>query len=180
MGNSNMGEKQNLADASVDRELVKAVVEEVVAEVIEGQVAQTVKRTVEDSMALFLDQISAQKVERIKTPGLQDSQLCGWFLNKTNELFKGFSLGPEDTVVDIGCGEGAHLNFCAKRGATLIAIDQDEKVLGEAVNKLKNTNAKAVHHYVSDGNPLPLEDGSVNRVIWWIRTVAEGLEHLTK
>ena len=173
MNESNTNDPNGTSNSVVDRDLLKAVVEEVVAEVVQGQVAQTVKHTVEDSMSLFLDQISAQKVERIKTPGLKDSQMCGWFLNETNELFKGFSLGQDDTVVDIGCGEGAHLNFCAKRGSTLIAIDQDENVLNEAVEKLKDSKAKAVHHYVSDCNPIPLEDGSVNRVI-----CNEVLEHV--
>lgn len=168
-----MNDSSATQDTAIDRKLIKSVVEEVVAEAIEGQVSQAVKRTVEDSMAVFLDQISTQKVERIKTPGLTDSQMCGWFQNETNELFKGFSLSPEDTVVDIGCGEGAHLNFCAKRGCGLIAIDQDEKVLNEAVAKLQKTEAREVLGYVSDGNPLPLQDGAVNRVI-----CNEVLEHV--
>jgi len=76
-------------------------------------------------------------------------------------------------VVDVGCGNGAHLRFCGKRGATVICVEQDPEALSEAVEMLEATEAKAVHQHLSDGNPLPLADGSVNRVI-----CNEVLEHV--
>ena len=148
-------------------------IKEVVEEVVEDTVKDVVKRTVEDAMAVFLDQINVEKVQKKKTPGLLDSQLCGWFSNATDELLTGFKIGPEDTVVDVGCGNGAHLKFCGKRGAALICIDQDETGLKKVVAELRKTEARSVEHYVSDGNPLPLADGSVNRVI-----CNEVLEHV--
>lgn len=148
-------------------------IREIVEEVVGDTVQDVVKRTVEDSMAVFLDQISVGKVEPKKNPGLKDSQMCGWFQNETDELIEGFKISSEDTVVDIGCGNGAHLKFCGKRGAALICVDQNEEVLKEARQSLESTEARSIEYHVSDGNPLPLEDGVANRVI-----CNEVLEHV--
>lgn len=159
-----MSDSKNI-DASVIQQMVK--------DEVGATVQDVVKRTVEDSMAVFLEQISVEKVEPTRHPGLKDSQMCGWFLNDTNELFSGFDIKADDTVVDVGCGNGAHLKFCAKRGAALVAIDQNEEVLAEAVAALHGSEASSVQHYVNNGIPLPLEDGSANRVI-----CNEVLEHV--
>ena len=150
-----------------------AEIRQMVQEAMDNNVAETVKRTVEESMAVFLDQLNANRVEPKRNPGLKDSQICGWFQNETDELITGFSIKPEDTVLDIGCGNGAHLSFCAKRGAALICVDQNADVLKEARATLENTIARSIEYHVSDGHPLPLEDGVANRVI-----CNEVLEHV--
>jgi len=169
---SDDGRATAMSDVS-SPEIAAEKLRQIVEETVGKSIQDTVKRTVEDSLATFLDQISVEKVRREKNPGLLDSQMCGWFSNETDELFTGFRIGPENTVVDVGCGNGGHLRFCGKRGASVICVDKDPEVLKEAVAALEATEAKAVHHFVSDGNPLPLESCSVDRVI-----CNEVLEHV--
>ena len=38
--------------------------------------------------------------------GLRDAVLSGWFNQETDELFSGFPISAEDTVLDVGCGPG--------------------------------------------------------------------------
>ncbi|CRO36601.1 hypothetical protein PAERUG_P12_London_17_VIM_2_11_09_04363 [Pseudomonas aeruginosa] len=38
--------------------------------------------------------------------GLRDAVLSGWFNQETDELFSGFPISAEDTVLDVGCGDG--------------------------------------------------------------------------
>ena len=40
--------------------------------------------------------------------GLIDIHQSGWLQNDTGELVRGFAIGPEDSVLDIGCGEGGY------------------------------------------------------------------------
>ncbi|MGV8495600.1 class I SAM-dependent methyltransferase, partial [Pseudomonas aeruginosa] len=49
--------------------------------------------------------------------GLRDAVLSGWFNQETDELFSGFPISAEDTVLDVGCGDGGNVHFCAMRGA---------------------------------------------------------------
>ncbi len=167
--NRNSGNEESRTSTRDLEDTIRLVVEEVV----ESSVKDIVKRTIEDSMSVFLDQLSVEKVEKRKNPGLLDSQMGGWFSNKTDELFTGFKIEPDDTVLDVGCGDGGHLRFCGKRGATLICVEQDETALKKAVEAAQATEAKAVHYFLSDAKPLPLEDGSVNRII-----CNEVLEHV--
>ncbi len=159
-----MSDKE-VIDTSTIRQLVK--------DEVGATVQDVVKRTVEDSMAVFLEQITVEKAEPTRHPGLKDSQMCGWFLNDTNELFTGFDIKADHTVVDIGCGNGAHLKFCGKRGAALIGIDQNEEVLKDAVATLEATEARSVQVHLSAGIPLPLADGTADRII-----CNEVLEHV--
>nr|BFE92844.1 hypothetical protein GCM10020185_33800 [Pseudomonas brassicacearum subsp. brassicacearum] len=50
--------------------------------------------------------------------GLHDAMLSGWFNQQTGELFTGFPVTPEDTLLDVGCGDGGNVHFfvrCAGR-----------------------------------------------------------------
>ncbi len=61
--------------------------------------------------------------------GLVDIHLSGWLQNDTGELIKGFAIGPQDTVLDIGCGEGGYALFSARQGAEIILADVDAEKL---------------------------------------------------
>ena len=57
--------------------------------------------------------------------GLHDAMLSGWFNQQTGELFSGFPVSPEDTLLDVGCGDGGNVHFCGMRGAKIIIADID-------------------------------------------------------
>ena len=52
--------------------------------------------------------------------GLHDVMLGGWYNEPEGELTAGFHIGPDDTVIDVGCGDGGALNFCAKMSPHVI------------------------------------------------------------
>lgn len=105
--------------------------------------------------------------------GLVDAIRSGWYLNDTDELFKGFKIRPEDIVLDVGCGGGGATLFCARRGARVIFTDLlAEKI--ERLNELvKQTPVRDPLGFVSDSNPLPLPNATATRVI-----ALEMLEHV--
>lgn len=105
--------------------------------------------------------------------GLRDAGLSGWFQNDTDELFVGIPIGPQDCVVDVGCGEGGNLNFCANRGADVIGIDMDQKCLDAAADKLSTTPARNQEFLLAAAEELPLADEVATRVI-----CTEVLEHV--
>lgn len=103
----------------------------------------------------------------------REAILSGWYQESTGELFKGFPIGPEDTVVDVGCGNARNLLFCVERGARGIAIDLDERVVEEMSQTLCRAapdNARALH---GDAQKIPIDSECATRVI-----CTEVLEHV--
>lgn len=105
--------------------------------------------------------------------GLRDAVESGWFLNDTNEIFRGVPIGPDDHVVDVGCGDGGSSLFCARRGARVTSIDIDPGVVAAIESKLMELLPGRYAAMVSDAAPLPLEDAIASRVI-----CTEVLEHV--
>ena len=48
--------------------------------------------------------------------GSKDRKLDGWLNGATGELTQGVKINPSDIVVDVGCGDGALIHFCARQG----------------------------------------------------------------
>ncbi len=105
--------------------------------------------------------------------GLHDAVLSGWYLNATNEVFKGVSISAEDVVVDVGCGDGGALNFCAARGAHLIGVDIDPSVIAHVQQRLEGSAARKMEFMLLESPTLPVADGTATRVI-----CTEVLEHV--
>jgi len=105
--------------------------------------------------------------------GLHDAVLSGWFQNATNEVFKGVSISPDDVVVDVGCGDGGALSFCATRGAHVIGIDVDEEVIASVRKRLTDSPARRMEFFHNTDPVLPLADETASRVI-----CTEVLEHV--
>lgn len=105
--------------------------------------------------------------------GLHDAVLSGWFQNSTNEVFRGIPIGPGDSVVDVGCGDGGASLFCARRGAHVTVVDIDPQVIAAIEARLAETSPGRHASHVSDGNPLPLADAVATRVL-----CTEVLEHV--
>lgn len=105
--------------------------------------------------------------------GLKDALLSGWYLQESNELYRGFSIGVEDVVLDVGCGDGGNALFCANRGAHMIVADIDAIKVESTKLRLAATSAREVQGVVTDANPLLLADGIASKVV-----STEVLEHV--
>ena len=105
--------------------------------------------------------------------GLQDAMETGWYNVSAGELAAGFPVTAQDVVVDVGCGDGGPVAFCARQGAHVILADMDAERLAGAAARLKDTPARKVEAHVTDANPLPLPDACASRVI-----CMEVLEHV--
>lgn len=104
---------------------------------------------------------------------LTEAYLSGWFQHEQGELFTGFPISAEDSVLDIGCGDGPFAQFCAQQGAEVIFADIDPGKVAAVEQLLRQSPARAVTPLVTDANPLPLPDARVNRII-----AMEVLEHV--
>jgi acetyltransferase-like isoleucine patch superfamily enzyme/SAM-dependent methyltransferase len=105
--------------------------------------------------------------------GLRDEVMSGWFNRATGELAKGFPVSADDIVLDVGCGEGGKATFSAERGAHLILCDIDPRNIAAARARLSAFPGLRLDTYVTDGNPLPLADGTATRIV-----CTEVLEHV--
>jgi SAM-dependent methyltransferase len=85
----------------------------------------------------------------------------------------GLEIGPDDTVVDVGCGVGTVCAYAAKLGAAVIGIDADEAALAVADEALRRLPARSWRGIVSGCDPIPLPDASASVVI-----ATEVLEHV--
>lgn len=105
--------------------------------------------------------------------GLRDARRSGWYNNDARELFTGFAIQASDVVADIGCGGGGNSLFCAKFARRLIAVDIDERAVSALERRLRENRVEDFRVAVSDGNPLPIESETADKVI-----CTEVLEHV--
>ncbi|HEY7157439.1 MAG TPA: methyltransferase domain-containing protein [Gemmataceae bacterium] len=104
----------------------------------------------------------------------REGELCGQFNLETRELLAGYPIGEADTVVDVGCGEGASSEFAARCGAAVYAVDIDPQALAAVERRMRRwKSARPVRMLLSDANPLPLPDGIATRVV-----AQEVMEHV--
>ncbi|WP_211444577.1 class I SAM-dependent methyltransferase [Collimonas humicola] len=105
--------------------------------------------------------------------GLRDALASGWYLQESDELYRGFAINAEDVVLDAGCGDGGNSLFCGHRGAHVIVADIDAGKVEFTKQRLTETRARIVQGLVGDANPFLLEDGIASKVI-----CMEVLEHV--
>jgi SAM-dependent methyltransferase len=105
--------------------------------------------------------------------GLRDAALSSWFNEAKGELFRGVPIAVDDIVVDVGCGEGGWLSFCARQGAHVIGIDHDAAAIERARDRIEPTAARCKEFHVLAAEQLPVADGFATRVI-----CTEVLEHV--
>ena len=107
--------------------------------------------------------------------GLHDAVLDGWFLNDSGELLKGFAITADDSVLDVGCGEGVATLFAVRQGASVIFTDSEHDKVRDLARQVEAHGAKASLGLVSNSLPLPLADGCASKVV-----CMEVLEHIAE
>lgn len=104
---------------------------------------------------------------------LRIENLAGWFNRDRQEVVPGFSVGPNDTLIDLGCGDGGIASFCAEFRPTAIVADIDPANVARARKRVADVAGQEPVGLVSDSNPIPLGDSAVTRAV-----CIEVLEHV--
>ncbi len=104
--------------------------------------------------------------------GLMDAVMGGWYQQDSNELFEGFPISAQDSVLDFGCGAGGAAIFCGKIGADIYFADSIGERLDSLEQRLHETAARGVHKRLITDAALDIPDNTVSRVI-----AMEVLEH---
>lgn len=138
-----------------------AIEEETSIEEVEQPPIEVQGKSKEESRALY------------SNVGLHDATRSGWFNNKTGELFTGFPIDGNHTLVDVGCGGGGNLKFCAPHAKQVIGIDIDAAKIEIAKQALLAGGSENFTLIVSDASPIPLESNVADRVV-----CTEVLEHV--
>lgn len=105
--------------------------------------------------------------------GLYDAMLDGWFLGDNGELLKGFAITADDTLLDVGCGEGVATLFAVRQGASVIFTDSEHDKVHDLARQVEAQSDKPNLGLVSNSLPLPLADGCASKVV-----CMEVLEHI--
>jgi ubiquinone/menaquinone biosynthesis C-methylase UbiE len=101
-----------------------------------------------------------------------DAVRRGWYRLETGELFTGFKVAADDIVLDVGCGEGNAILFCAKQGAHVVFSDVDAAKIQALIEKANQSPARKVEGFVSNTTPLPLPGEYATKIL-----AMEMLEH---
>jgi len=105
--------------------------------------------------------------------GLHDAIHDGWFLGDSGELLKGFAIGADDTVLDVGCGEGVATLFAVRQGASVIFTDSEHDKVRDLARQVEAQTRQPSLGLVSNSLPLPLAEGCASKVV-----CMEVLEHV--
>ena len=119
------------------------------------------------------DSLGLDHLNHVQRVGLRDDVLSGFYNNSTNEVFRGFSLTPQDILVDVGTGSGGPLGFCVSRVAEVVAIDSDPTALENSRSNNDLRDAKNIRFLLASSERIPLPDGFANKVM-----CLEMLEHV--
>lgn len=94
--------------------------------------------------------------------------------------FSRFPIAPGDRVLDLGCGGGRHAFECYRRGANVVALDQNGEEIAEvrkwfaAMEQAGEAPAGASAEAMEgDALNLPFEDGTFDKII-----ISEVMEHI--
>lgn len=116
---------------------------------------------------------SADDVHENDRTALADARLDGWFQLETGELFKGFPIGRDDNVLDIGTGGGGYAAFCARLSASVYCVDIDAQRLDTTLDHVRAYAIGSVQVITARADQLPIATASKNRII-----CTEVLEHV--
>lgn len=117
--------------------------------------------------------MTEQKRPKATDIGLREMVLDHWANGKTGELVDGIKVYSTSTVIDVGCGDGSLIAFCARQGSEVIFVDRDEARLAVTEKQVRESPAHAYQGIHSDCDPIPLADDTGDVVI-----CTEVLEHV--
>lgn len=103
----------------------------------------------------------------------RDAQGSGWNDRESGELLSGFDAPDGAQILDIGCGTVPHSIFFADRPVTITLADLLPEAVSESAARVRAAGDATVHELVTDADPLPMADASVDRII-----ATEVLEHV--
>jgi SAM-dependent methyltransferase len=92
---------------------------------------------------------------------------------KRIEMFPGFEITGDDTVVDVGCGMGDNCVTAGKLGADVIALEVDPNLIGILERKMAEVPARSFKAILTDSTPIPLPDACATAII-----CTEVVEHI--
>jgi SAM-dependent methyltransferase len=102
-----------------------------------------------------------------------EAAATGWFDAKSGEVVPGFPISAQDVVLDFGCGDTPFMASSRVAAAELILADIDAEKLATARAHVAAHNPSRLRILRVEDDILPLEDGSVTRVV-----ATEVLEHV--
>src|SRR4051812_49988963 len=77
----------------------------------------------------------------------------------------GFEIGPDDTVVDVGCGDGACCRYAGARGAEVIGIDVEPMLVSRAGEAMRGVPARSWRGGGARCDPIPLPRAPARGVV---------------
>jgi SAM-dependent methyltransferase len=87
--------------------------------------------------------------------------------------FPGFEITADDTLVDVGCGDGRVCAYAGHQGAHVIGLDIEASLIEETARAMEGVPARSFRGIVCDADPIPLPDGTASVVV-----STEVLEHV--
>ena len=120
-----------------------------------------------------MDSYQSDLKSLLENVGFIDAQMTGWYNREKSQLLDDFPIQASDHVLDVGCGDGLCIHFCANLGAEVSLVDLNAEKIHHLAEKLRHTPARAVHAHVGDANPLPFAASQFDKVI-----STEVLEHV--
>lgn len=107
--------------------------------------------------------------------GLRDDILGGFFDNTSGELFRGFPIGADDLLVDVGCGGGGPISFAARFAKNIVAIDITDQALTKTRVTLEGLGVDLGHFefVAASAEDIPLPSEHATRIM-----CMEVLEHV--
>lgn len=105
--------------------------------------------------------------------GLRDIIDSGWFNTGTGEICRGVPITERDVVIDVGCGDGGAIKFCANQGANIIYLDINADKVAALETQLQNSPAASVRGIVGTGDSIDLPADSADKIV-----CTEVLEHV--
>ena len=97
----------------------------------------------------------------------------GWFNARTGELVPGFPIGPDDVVLDFGCGDTPMVTSAAVAAGEVILADIDAEKLEAGGARVAAHQSSKLRPVLVKDDSLPLPDACVTRVV-----ATEVLEHV--